>query len=749
MPKNAERYERVKAKILVPSALAFLLVLGVAIGSMHWIQRHTLDVDLRSRLVAVQLCFQQAIDQDADTMGGILKIVGGDPTFCRNWMSGQEEPFHQHAADFFEVIRNTFGITHLYFHNANQVCVHHFDDPNCPDALSTQSLLHKAGLSGEPVQGICLAPSGVFTVRVVCPWRIDGQLAGYLELAKETKDLTPRLSGLLGTNLAFLVDKKFLNGSEWKKNKAYLVPEERWDAYHDFVVVDRSFPPISLPPLSLPLPSPHPDRTFFVEDEGSGKVYGGGLIPLVTAEGRHVGHIAAMRDVTRTREQLHSLSLLLTLVFSSVGGVLFLLFCFYIDRIQVRLSDVSSSLRNALAARQQTERENRDLEGQLQQSQKMEAIGQLAGGVAHDFNNMLQVVKGYAELAGQQLPDDSPAQGELSEILDATHKASDLVRQLLAFSRGQKLEMTDLDVNEVVSALAKMLRRILGENIALELVQDEHIGAVHADRGQIEQVLLNLCVNARQAMPGGGHITIKTEAVRVDDVFVEQHAGVPSGSYVRMSVTDTGCGMDADTRERIFEPFFTTKPKGEGTGLGLATVYGIVRQHGGVVRVYSEVGRGTVFHVYLPESHTLEAAPHETLLGPVRGGNETVLLAEDEETVRKVAARILEAAGYRVLVAQDGQEALRLLDAHSGKIELAVLDLVMPKLDGGAVCKRAREQFPRMRFLFTSGYAAKAVHIQFVPDISVPMIEKPFNSEVLLRMVREILDAPRSIPDRT
>jgi PAS domain S-box-containing protein len=386
----------------------------------------------------------------------------------------------------------------------------------------------------------------------------------------------------------------------------------------------------------------------------------------------------------------------------------------------------------------------KSLEEQLHQAQKMEAIGQLAGGVAHDFNNILQGMVGYSSLLLDRLPEHDETHEFAEEILQGAERAAGLTRQLLAFSRRQTLEMEDLELAEVVHGLTKMIRRLIGENIEVAVMDGRGLGMVHADRGQMEQVLLNLSINARDAMPEGGALTIGTENVALDSEYCNLHTWASPGRYVLLSVTDTGCGMDARTQARIFEPFFTTKALGKGTGLGLSTVYGIVRQHQGMVQVYSEVGLGTTFKVYLPNVEPTASTVEVKAVERARGGTETILLAEDEEALRTLGARILESAGYTVLQASDGKEALDVFEKHTAEIDLCLLDVVMPKMGGKAVYDVLRQQHPHLPFLFSSGYSMDAIHTGFVLKEGIELIQKPYAPEALLRRVRHVLDtAPK------
>jgi nitrogen-specific signal transduction histidine kinase len=385
----------------------------------------------------------------------------------------------------------------------------------------------------------------------------------------------------------------------------------------------------------------------------------------------------------------------------------------------------------------------RHLEEQLRQSQKMEAVGQLAGGIAHDFNNLLTAILGSTQLLLHNMPPEDPRREDAEEIKLAGHRAAELTRQLLAFSRRQVLAPKVLDLNAVVANMERMLRRLLGEDIELVTSLDATAGAVNADPGQLEQVLLNLAVNARDAMPppGGGRLSIETARFTLHEEHVERRHRLPPGDYACLVVGDTGVGMDEATQAHLFEPFFTTKEVGKGTGLGLATVYGIVKQSGGYIWVYSERGRGTTVKVYLPRvPGVAEAPPLAPAPSEVRGGHETVLLVEDAAPVRALARRSLEARGYRVLDASDGPAALELSARHGAPIDLLVTDVVMPGMSGRELAERLAPVRPRMKVLYTSGYTDDAMVRQGVLTAGVAFLQKPFVPDSLARKVREVLD---------
>jgi PAS domain S-box-containing protein len=395
-----------------------------------------------------------------------------------------------------------------------------------------------------------------------------------------------------------------------------------------------------------------------------------------------------------------------------------------------------------ITERKQAEEEKRSLQEQLRQSQKMEAIGQLAGGVAHDFNNLLTVIKGYSQLSLLDLKEDNPLLGNIQEIEKATQRATDLTRQLLAFSRRQILDLKVLDLNVLLKDLDKMLRRIIGEDIELVTLLSKDLGKVKIDPSQIEQVIFNLAVNARDAMPSGGKLAIETANVELDEEYAHTHVNVAPGRYVRLSVSDTGVGMTQEVKERVFEPFFTTKEKGKGTGLGLSMVYGIVKQSNGNIELYSEPGRGTTFRIYLPRTEEEADTLHEreeTDFFPK--GSETVLLVEDDELVRDLANRLLTQQGYRVLKAANGQEALLVAREHVGEtIHLLLADIVMPQMGGKELADWLKISRPNVKVLYTSGYADNAIVHHGVLDPGTHFLQKPFSLKTLSRKVREVLD---------
>jgi len=402
-------------------------------------------------------------------------------------------------------------------------------------------------------------------------------------------------------------------------------------------------------------------------------------------------------------------------------------------RLRVAVSDISE--------RKQAEEKMAVLQEQFRQSQKLEAIGRLAGGIAHDFNNILAIIQGYSELCLFKIAKEDPMREDIQAIIKAGKRAANLVGQLLIFSRRQAMEMKVIELNSLLQNLEKMLRRVIGEDVELVTVLADNLGRVKGDSGQIEQILLNLAVNARDAMPSGGKLTIETANVTLDETFRRNPIGLKPGHYVMISMTDTGLGLTQKVKEQIFEPFFTTKEIGKGTGLGLSIVYGIVKQSGGHILVDSGLGKGTTFRIYLPRVDEVVGEVEEKEVSGLPCGNETILVVEDEEEVRKLTARILRKQGYNVLEASQGKEAFSLCEEQEGPIHLMVTDVLMPGLTGAELAKRFTQLYPEMKVLYMSGYTSDRFAIGHGNlEKGMEFIQKPFSIDRLAKKIREVLD---------
>ncbi len=393
-----------------------------------------------------------------------------------------------------------------------------------------------------------------------------------------------------------------------------------------------------------------------------------------------------------------------------------------------------------ISERREAEQEKQKLEIQLQQAQKMEAVGHLAGGVAHDFNNMLQVIIGCGSLMEMQMEDDSSLRPLVTQILNSAEKSADLTRQLLAFSRKQVISPRPTDLNQLIRGTEKLLRRLIGEDIEFQTFLADKDLMVTVDPGQIGQVLMNLCTNARDAMPRGGRLSISTEIVQLGEDYIAANIIEKPGAYAMIAVNDSGQGMDEETRLKIFDPFFTTKEVGKGTGLGLSMAYGIIKQHNGHISVYSEPGRGTTFRVYLPLTEAKGEGAETPVVTVPKGGTETILVAEDNDEVRGLIKSVLEGFGYTVVEAVNGENTVSRFYEHEGSIQMVILDVIMPKMSGKEVYDRIKATHPAMKILFTSGYTADVINTKGVLDEKMDFISKPVTPHDLLVKIREILD---------
>ncbi|MCL4490846.1 MAG: ATP-binding protein [Nitrospirae bacterium] len=384
--------------------------------------------------------------------------------------------------------------------------------------------------------------------------------------------------------------------------------------------------------------------------------------------------------------------------------------------------------------------ERKKLEEQLRHSQKMEAVGQLAGGIAHDFNNILTTITGYGSFLKMKLEKGDPLMPYVEQVINSAERAANLTRQILAFSRKQVIDPKPVNLNETIKKVEKLLLRLIREDIELKTIFADMDLTIMADSAQIEQVLMNLCTNARDAMPEGGLLTIESGLVELDEEYLKTHACGRPGKYALISVADTGSGMDEKTRERIFEPFFTTKEPGKGTGLGLSIVYGIIKQHNGHINVYSELCKGTTFKIYLPLIRSKVAETQPITLSSLEGGTETILVAEDDKEVRKLSKDVLECFGYKVIETGDGEDTINRFKENEDKIQLLVLDVIMPKKNGREVYEEIRKIRPDIKVLFMSGYTADIINSKGILEKGANFISKPVSSHEFLRKVREVLD---------
>jgi signal transduction histidine kinase len=744
-----ERKENhIRRRILTPIAIAFLAVFVAGIVVFIITQRTQLERNTLQKLDGLSGSLEDLLTEDGKTLNGLLAILEADENLLQPWLLRDRDMLYARAVQLFDTLNMNNRVTHFYFLEPDGHCFLRVHEPErYGDTIQRFTFEHAANTK-RTAQGIELGPLGTFTMRVVAPWRVDGELVGYIELGEEIEHITPRLKETLGADLVFTIDKKFLNREEWEQRASEEKPSRDWNQFTDVVLIDTSMDEIP-GNLTDTFNVDHSDAKMdLIQLETDEVRYHGGFVPLVDAGNQNVGRILLLRNVTS--EFFEARLSLATFIGFVVLTAMLLIFGFYryLGRIQTRLDDGQIELENHRVHLEDLVRERTSelekTQSQLLNSQKMESVGQLAGGIAHDFNNLLQVILGYGDMAKTEVPPDAPISEHIEQMMLAGDRAKDLVSQLLAFSRRQVLELSNLELDSVIADLRSIIQSVIGENITLELIAAEKSGVIRADRGQIEQIVLNLCINARDAIPGHGTLTIKTEIVELDEEFCLANPGVEAGGYVKLSVADTGCGMSEQTRQRAFEPFFTTKPAGKGTGLGLATVFGIVHQHEGILEIESELEVGTTFKLYFPmiEGEMSAVVPAE--VGFTTGGNETILLADDDDMVLRITETILKQSGYTVLTAQDGQEAVAVFDEFEKQIDIAVLDLVMPKLGGKGVYEHIQNRHPRFPVIFASGYSQDGIHSNFVLDAGMQLIQKPYKKELLLQRIRMMLEVGKA-----
>jgi signal transduction histidine kinase/ActR/RegA family two-component response regulator len=805
------------------------------------------------------------------------------PGIANAWQRRDRAELLQGAAPFLEAWRARFGISHCYFIAPDKTCFLRVHQPDQFGDTIQRYTMAKAATSFKPEHGLELGPLGTLTLRMVAPWRINGELTGFVELGMDVQTLTPTLAKVMGTDLFWVVSKESIQKAVARLGDSPAAPLPGQERFDNAVLMAGSAKevPAQLVAFINQPHAKHKGQIFLFSEKG--RDWNAGQLPLIDAGGNTVGGIFIIDDISAKTTALRALLYGLLLITAGIGGVLFAGFFLLTGRIERRLLKGNETLRqerdaHALTAKELAEHKHhlekmvaektsalvasnktlqqeiiehrdakkrwertfdamgdivtihdtemhiiranratkemlglgwRDLIGKhcyevfrgenapcpgcpevpalrdfqlhtaeiehprlnksflvtasplfdeqgrcegiihvakditeqqlltakLRQAQKMEAVGTLAGGVAHDFNNILTGILGYAELARMSMPADSPLYRDLSEVLALGKRGANLVRQLLTFSRQQAMETVDLDLNKLITNLMKLLHRLIPENIKVEFTPGPDLLRIRADKGQLEQVMVNLAVNARDAMPEGGRLVIETANVEANGNDKNPHP-----SLVRLRVSDTGTGMDKAMHEQIFEPFFTTKETGKGTGLGLSLVYSIVKQHEGWIELESAPNQGTTFSLFFPADQAGDAHDDTAAADKAPRGSETILLVEDEKPILRVVTRTLENLGYTVLATADPREAEAIFQRSGDDIDLLLSDLVMPDCNGHELYERLAAHHPRLKVLFMSGYPDKVMTTQSMQGPAFAFIGKPFSMEALAKTLRQVLD---------
>ncbi|MDA8165847.1 MAG: response regulator [Desulfobacteraceae bacterium] len=890
----ANRNEFIRRRILLAFGIVSFLGMATTILCIYWMQSRHTDEEVKQRLASTQRLLDILVREEGKALHAHLVLLAKDQRLQGYWLAGDRERLLAACQPLFADLQAHCGINHFYFIKPDGTCFLRVHEPRLYGDVINRYTLQKARRSGAVAQGLELDPLGTFTLRVVLPWRIGGEIAGYLELGEGLENITPKIGKIIGIELLFAIHKENLARASWEEGRAMLGQAAEWDRFPDSVVDNRTLPaiPSELEKLIRLPRAEHANLAFAIEGN-NGVDYYGGFLPLIDAGGRNLGDIIVLQDVTEEVKSLHLVTGFLISIFVLLGGCLFGFFYFFTGRVERRLlaardrleSEIeergqaqreltaykdhleekvaarmrdlqaaNASLQEEMASREEAERQARkamenwertydaigdivtlhdekmrmvrvnraaaeafgveprdligrycyevfrgegkpcagcpealalfqsqmhsaeivhpnlsktflvtaspladeagrfagvvhiakditvqkQLEGQLRQAQRIEAVGTLAGGVAHDFNNLLTGILGYAELCLGETDPGSQLHADLTETMRLARRGADLIRQLQAFSRQQVSQPVPLDLNELVANLLKMLGRLIGENIDLRFSPTPGPGLVEVDPGQMEQVLINLAVNARDAMPEGGCLVIETAAVELGPEEARRYADLKPGPYVRLTVRDSGHGMEPDVLRRIFDPFFTTKEAPSCSGLGLAVIFGIIKQHQGSIRAESSPGQGTTFIIHLPRAAgEQQAAPEPS---PCLAGRLPVLLVEDEPAVREVVLRMLERIGCKVLLAENPDAAEEVLKTEGKGISLLLTDVVMPGRNGRELYDRLAGQEPGLRVLFMSGYADSPVVETEIVQAGLPFIAKPFSPDKLAAKLREIFE---------
>ncbi len=745
--------------ILVPLTLAIILLLGAFIYNVYRVQYKEISFNVEKHLEAVQELFDKEIGADTQFLSATIEMLSRNENIKTAWLKKDRAELLQHTQPLLKDLFIKYQLTHFYFHDINRVnFLRVYKPENYGDTIERFTLL-EAESTGRLSSGIELGRFGTVTLRVVYPWKINGRITGYIEMGHEIGHITKKIHQVLGDKLFISIYKYFLDHKEWKTGMEIVGRQWKWDQFPSSVIVSQTdrVVPKSLGNFLAPGEHEYMEMAEGLELSIKGRTYRVGVIPFFDVDDNEIGDIVALYDITEMLANSRQLIIGYTVICTAIGILLFVLFSKILKKVEKELikhrrhlEDMVKERTTALATSNKklmkeisehklSESEKEKLQHQLTQAQKMESIGRLAGGIAHDFNNILCVINGCAELCllDTSHNDNGQLKKNLEHICSAGRRAANLTQQLLAFSRKQIIKQEPLNLNTVINKLGKLLRRLTREHIVINIVMAKDLWNIKVDLSQIEQVLMNIVVNANDVMPKNGKLTIKTTNVTIKNNNGSEHK---PGEYVLLEITDTGYGMTDEEKELIFEPFFTTKEKGKGTGLGLATVYGIIKPNSGFISISSTLGKGTTFKIYLPRTEEVASTIALPVEEDVIGGKETILLVEDERDVRKLFDKLLSNLGYSVLKAKDGEDALKLYKKFHDRIDLLLTDVVMPKMSGSELSKKIKELSPEMKVLYMSGYNDDDISTHGILKKGVHFLQKPISSQSIANSVRNILD---------
>ncbi|MBF0232954.1 MAG: response regulator [Desulfamplus sp.] len=753
-------------RLMIPLTAVLLILVCIFIAVLIKQQQTNLNLSINNIFDEVSGDITTLVDAQSRNLNALGLTLMQDIDLRVSLKAKERERLLAEYSDLFAKLRDSHGLTHLYFIGSDRICLLRVHKPDKHGDLIDRLTMQEAERTGRASTGLELGPLGTFTLRSVQPVFHDNELIGYIELGKEIEDIFNTLHKKDAIEIALSIRKNALDRSAWESGMRMLGREADWNRFEDDVLIYFSMPQFPVQAEKFVSEEDHPHDDDVVEITFNDKLWRVMAIRMDDISGTEVGDLILLINITAAKATHKRMLIMVSLVTTLLlGGLLFSLYILlkridrsiliqqielakaYTDmeeRVKERTAELSITnavLKNEIAENEQAAREKEKLQIQLNHSQKMESVGRLAGGIAHDFNNMLGVIIGHTELALMDIEPQNPLFDRIKEIRKAAERSSDLTRQLLAFARKQTVEPKILNLNETVEGMLNMLKRLIGEDITLKWIPVADPWPVKFDPSQIDHIIVNLCVNARDAISNSGNIIIETTKITLDATCLTNHVKFCPGDYMLLSVSDDGCGMDKETLAKLFEPFFTTKELGKGTGLGLATVYGIVEQNNGIITVYSEPGKGTTFRVYFPR----HMGEHEQMIEAVEAqhaqrGHETILVVEDEDSMLEMTTIMLGHLGYTVLAAATYKEAIDLSNKYPGKIDLLITDVIMPQMNGRELANEILSRHSNIKSLFMSGYTADIITHHGVLDDGVNFIQKPFNLQSLSTKVRETLE---------
>lgn len=748
-----------RVRALAPLYLALIALMGAFVYNVYRTQYEGISNNVSRQIDAARQLFERKLSSDAELMSATIEMLLENPDIRRAWQSSDRDSLLALTKPLLPNLNEKYRISHFYFHDKDRENFLRVYNPEKKGGIINRFTLLEAERTKEPFSGLELGLFGTYTLRTVYPLKYEGKIAGYIELGEDIHHIIEKLSAVLSVNLYAVIYKEFLDRKSWEIGMDIFNHPADWNELEQSVVLSRTTQTIpgELKSYINDHSRPRYPTTSDIDLKIADRFYRVGTIPLYEAKGDNVGALILLFDVTAQKSYARDSILRIAAICVAVGGGLFLLFYNTLGKIEdelarnqeqleeivkqrtVQLTDANEHLQLEIEERKRTEEEKQNLQSELLQAQKIESIGRLAGGLAHDFNNILNAMKGFAEFTLMEMDDENPFRENLESIQKAGMRGEALIQQLLAFSRKQMIKPENLRLNLIIDNMRRILERLIKENVKTKIIQGRNLWNIKADRSQVEQVLMNLILNANDVMDErGGEITIETKNHIVNPKEAKAYMDIGPGQYVLLKVSDTGCGMSKEVREHIFEPFFTTK--GNGTGMGLATVYGIVKQNKGRIEAESEPGKGTTFRVYFPRSREAAKEPSLDLENEdIVGGNETVLVVEDQSDVRAFVVKTLSRLGYKVLEAVDGEHALKAIGLHSGGIDLLLTDVVMPRIGGSELSRQVKNLFPGVKVIYMSGYIEDSSVRDGVLAGGEFFLQKPVSPKNLARMVRKAL----------